>query len=84
MVLEEKTPDLLALLTAHARGTSFEVLVVARPPTLASTRASSGDVTDKKQKRDQKGKGFKRAEEGEISHSSQQPPTKEPQTIRAQ
>ena len=36
MVLEEKTPDLLALLTAHAGGNAPAVPVVPRPPTLVS------------------------------------------------
>jgi len=34
MVLDEKTPDLLALLTAHAGGNSLMVPVVPQPPTL--------------------------------------------------
>lgn len=35
MVLEEKTPDLLAMLTAHIEGNSLVVPVVPRPPMLA-------------------------------------------------
>lgn len=54
MVLEVKTPDLLALLTAHVGGNAPTVLVVPRPPTPAPTRAPSGDATKKKRKR---GKG---------------------------
>ena len=51
MVLEEKTPGLLALLIAHVRGASPAIPVVARPPILAPVVASSGDATDKKGKR---------------------------------
>ena len=81
MVLEEKTPDLLALLIAHARGASPAIPVVPRPPTPTPTHASSSDAADKKRKR---GKGSKGAEEGESILLTQQPPAKEPQTIRVQ
>ena len=57
MVLEEKTLDLLALLTTHSRGASLAVPMVPRPPTLAPTRASSSDVAVKKRKRGQGGMG---------------------------
>lgn len=46
MVLEEKTPDLLALLTTHVGGASPTVPMVPRPPTPASTSASSGDIAN--------------------------------------
>ena len=65
MVLEEKTLDLLKLLTTHAGDTSPTILVVPQPPTPALTHASSGDAIDKKGKRVQKGKGSKDVEEGE-------------------
>ena len=80
-MLEKKTPDLLALLTAHARAASPTIPVVPRPPTPTPTHVSFSDVANKKRKR---GKGSKGAEEGEIIHLMQQPPTKEPQTIRVQ
>jgi len=51
MVLEEKTPNLLALLTTRARGASPAVPVVLQPPALAPIYASFGDATDKKRKR---------------------------------
>ena len=50
MMFEEKTLNLLALLTAHARGASLAILVVPRPPTPALTLVSSGDVIEKKRK----------------------------------
>ena len=53
MVLKEKTPNLLALLTAHVRGASQEILVVPRPPTTAHAIASSSDTADKKRKKGQ-------------------------------
>lgn len=64
MVLEEKTPDLLALLTTHAGGNTPTVPMVPRPPAPAPTRAPSSDAIEKKRKR---GKGSKGAEEGEIT-----------------
>ena len=74
MEFEEKTLDLLALLTAHTGGYSPVVKVVPRPPTPSPT--------DKKQKRAQCGKGTEGAEEGEVTQSSHQPPAKEAQTRR--
>jgi len=73
---EKKTPDLLALLTAHAGGSSPAV-VVTRPPTPAAKHTSPADAGDKKRKRAQGGKGTEGTDEGEISHSSHQPPAKE-------
>ena len=84
MGLEEKTLDLLALLTAHDGGSSPVVKVVPRSPTPSPTRTSSVDATDKKQKRAQCGKGIEGAEEGEVTQSSHQPPAKEAQTRRGQ
>ena len=69
MVLEEKTLDLLALLTTHSRGASLAVPMVPRPPTLTPTRASSSDVVLKREKEAKGGKGPEGAEEGEISQS---------------
>ena len=67
MVLEEKTPNLLALLIAHARGASPAIPVVRTP---APMDASSSDVIDKKRKKGQKGKGSEDVEEGEVTHPS--------------
>ena len=67
---EEKTPDLLALLIAHAGGASPAVSIVPQPPTLAPTRAFFGDTIDKKRKRGQEGKGSKDVEEGEVTRPS--------------
>lgn len=80
MVLEEKTLDLLALLTAHAGGDSPMVPIVPRPPTPALAQIATLEATKKKRKR---GKATKGTEEGEISQPTQQPPTKEPRTTRA-
>lgn len=80
-VLEEKTLDLLALLTTHM---GAAILVVPRLPTPAPTHASFGDAANKKRKGSQRGKGSEGAEEGEITCPSQQPPTKEPRATRAQ
>ena len=76
-MFEEKTLDLLALLTAHARCAYPTVLVVPRPPTLAPTCASSSDAANKKRKKGKGGKGPEGAEEREITYPSQQPPAKE-------
>ena len=64
MVQEEKTLDLLALLTAHAGGNTPTVLVVPQPLTPAPTRVPFDDATEKKRKR---GKGSEGTEEGEIT-----------------
>ena len=70
MAFEEKTPDLLALLTAHTGGASPVVPMVPRPPTLVPTHASFGDATNKKRK-----KGAKELRKGKslVLHSSPQP-----------
>ena len=70
MVLEEKTLDLQALLTAYAGGASPTVPMVPWLPTHVPMRASSRDFANKKRKRVQEGKGSKDAEEGEVTHSS--------------
>ena len=64
---KEKTLDLLALLTAHAEGSSPVVAVVSRPPTPTATHASSVDVADKKREMGQEIKGFKDTEEREVT-----------------
>ena len=84
MGFEEKTQHLLALLTAHVGGSSPVVAVVTRPPTLAATNMSTTNAEDKKRKRAQGGKGAEGTEEGEITHTSHQPPTKEAQTRKGQ
>lgn len=84
MGFEEKTPNLLALLTAHVGGFSPTVAVVPRPPILAPMRASSDDAADKKWKRAQGGKGIKGAEEGEFTQSSHPPLAKKARTGKGQ
>ena len=73
MGFEEKTPDLLALLTAHAEGSSPAVAMTPHPPTLVAMHASHADATNKKRKWGQGSKGSEDTEEGEVS----KPPTKE-------
>ena len=67
MGFEEKTLDLLALLTAHARGSSPTVPVVTRAPTPTPIHTSFMDTAEKKRKRAQWGKGTNGVEEGEVS-----------------
>ena len=64
MGFEEKTPDFLALLTAHAGGSSPAVVVVPQPPTPAATQTSLADAGDKKRKRAQGSKEPEGTEEG--------------------
>ena len=87
MGFEEKAPNLMALLEAYAGSASLIVPmmpVLPRPPTLAPGCASSSDAADKKRKMGQRGKGPEDAEEGEVTHSSQQPSNKEARTTKAQ
>ena len=50
MVLEEKTLDLLALLTAHAGGDTLMVPIVPRPPTPAPPHTPTTNAHEKKRK----------------------------------
>ena len=87
MGFEERAPNLMALLEAHAGSASPTVPmmpVLPRPPTLAPGCASSSDVAYKKRKMGQSDKGPEDAEEGEVTHSFQQPSTKEARTTKAQ
>lgn len=84
MGFEEKTLDLLALLTAHVGGSSPAVPVVTRPHTPTPTHTSSVEAIDKKRKRVHGGKGPKGNEEGEITQSSHQPLAKEARIGRGQ
>lgn len=70
MVLEGKTPDLLALLTAHVGGNASVVPIVPRPPTPAPPHPSATEAVEKKRK---KGKqiGKENSKEGEIPLSIQ-------------
>ena len=74
MVLEKKTPDLLAVLTAHTEGNSLAMTVVLRPSMLDPPLPSPSEATKKKRKREKhSGKeGFK--DGGKYS----QPPNKNP------
>ena len=80
MGFEEKTPDLLALLTAHARGSFLPMPVVTWSSTPAPTRTSFVEAVDKKRKRAQGGKDIEGVEEGKVTQSSHQPPAKEART----
>ena len=51
MGFEEKTSNLLALLTTHARGSFPSVAVVPWPPTSIATNTSSTDARKRKRKR---------------------------------
>ena len=68
MVLEKKTPDLLAVLTAHTEGNSLAMSVVLRPSMLDPPLPSPSEATKKKRKREKhSGKeGFK--EGGNIAN----------------
>ena len=79
MVLEEKTPDLLALLTTHAEGDYPAMLIIPQPPTPTPAHAATTDVTEKKRKRGKTAEGSK---EGKIPHPTQQLPTKKPRITR--
>ena len=68
MVLEEKTPNLLALLTTHAGGNALTIPIVPQPPTPTPIHATSDDALEKKRKR---GKASESAEEGEITLPTQ-------------
>ena len=56
MGFDEKTPNLLALLTTHARGSTLVVAVVPQPPTPATTHTSSANAGDKKKKKKSPGR----------------------------
>ena len=77
MVLEEKIPNLLALLTARAGGNSPMVLVGLRPPTPALAQVAA---TEKKRR---KGKATEGSKKGEIPQPVQQALAKEPKTTTA-
>lgn len=84
---EEKTLNLMALLEAHVGSASPVVPMIPvapRPPTPTLGRASSCDAADKNRKMGQVGKGLEDAEEEEVTHSFQQPLTKEARTTKAQ
>lgn len=69
MVLEEKTLDLLVLLTAHARRDSPIVPVVHRPPTPIPPFPSHSEAAKKKRKRGRQS-GKESSEEVEILPNS--------------
>ena len=64
MGFEEKTPDLLAQLTAHAGGSSPAVAMTPHPPTPVAIHASHVDAANKKRKWGQGSKGSEDAEKG--------------------
>ena len=75
MVLEKKTPNLLALLTTHAEGNSPMVLVVLRPLTPTLAQVATAEAVEKKRKR---GKATEGSDEGEIHRLCNSPPLKSP------
>ena len=81
MVLEEKTLNLLALLSAHVRGDAPVVPIEPRPPTLAPSHVPTADAPEKKRKR---GKQTEDSEEWEIPQPIQQPSSKELRDTKAQ
>lgn len=68
MVLKEKMPDLLALLTTHAGGNAPMVSIVPRPPTPVLSHTFVVAAFEKKRKR---GKQIKSSEEVEIPQPTQ-------------
>ena len=75
MVLEKKTPNLLALLTTHTEGNSPMVPVVLRPLTPTLAQAATVEAVEKKRKR---GKATEGSDEGEIHRLCNSPPPKSP------
>ena len=73
MVLEEKTPDLLALLTVHTEGNSPMVLVIPRPPTPTPVQAATTEAIEKKRK---KGKAAKAPKKEKFLNLCNNPPPK--------
>lgn len=84
MGFEEREPNLMALLNAYVGGNIPARAVVSRPPTLAITHTSFAEVANKKRKIAQGSKGTESAEEGEVTESSRQLPSKEAWTGRGQ
>jgi len=82
-VLEEKTLDLMTLLTAYTEENSPAVPVILRPPTPVPPLPSPFKAAKKKRKR-RKHLGKESSEEGEIPPTSQQEPSKEPRLTRVQ
>lgn len=76
MGFQEKEPDLLALLQAHAGGYSPTVVVPLRPVTSVVTRTPPAEAEDRKRKRGPGGKSSAKTEEGEIAD----PPNKDTRT----
>lgn len=70
MGFEAKTPNLLALLNAHADGNIPAIAVVSRSVTPAISHTLPIEAADKNRKRAHGGKGTKGAEEGEVTKSS--------------
>ena len=65
MVIKKRLPDLLSLLESHARITTFEILVVPRPPTPIPSSPLQTELAEKKWKMGKKG-GKGSIEEGEV------------------
>jgi len=65
VVLQRKTPNLLALLESHVEGTTPEVAVNPYPPTPLPSWVSPAEPLEKKRKRDKKA-GNETFGEGEV------------------
>ena len=79
MGFEEKTPNLLAFFTAHARGSSPVVAVLTWPPTPIAMHTSPADPEDKKRKRAQGGKSAKGTEKKRLHSLPTSPKQKKPE-----
>ena len=78
-MLEEKTPDLLALLTTYARGASLTVSVVPWPPTLAPTLHPLVTLQTKRQKGGKEVKDLKVLRKGKSHAFPSSPQPKRPE-----
>ena len=83
MVLKEKTLDLLALLTAHARGNAHVVLVVPWLPTPTLPYPSATEAIEKKRKEKWGNRlGRRVLRKGRDLHPLNSPLSKEPSSER--
>lgn len=65
MVIQKKTPNLMALLDSHTKEATPEVLIILKPLTPLPPRPSPPEPAKKKRKREKR-PGKKVSEEGEI------------------
>ena len=83
VVLQRKTPNLLALLESHVEGTTPEVAVNPCPPTPLPPWVSPAEPLEKKRKRDKKA-GNETSKEGEVQPSKDQEPPKGSKVAKGQ